>query len=354
MDRRTFLKTTTAAAAASTATASTAQGLDFSNIPSIASSRQEFTIAVPAAAHHAEIAASLVRDIEIASHGRIILHPTEQALPSATKISAGKYDGALGLFPELCNAPELSLFSGLPGNLSVSPSQLLTWLDAAAGNLFMDEIADEYDLKAFTVSHTGTTTGLWSDQKLTSVQAFKTANSNFTGLGRLIAAADRPLVHQPSDTKQAQLAEYTCDPLVAIGQIPAQNQKIWYRQSVHNQGFTLTLALSQSVWNAISVGDRLIIEHITRAATQRNLAVADNNARFVLPSLLTHRKIEQIPLPGEIAATIEAAAVPITYDAMRQNSIMSRAFDAYSAYNEAVSGIPLAQSAKGSINPMSS
>jgi TRAP-type mannitol/chloroaromatic compound transport system substrate-binding protein len=354
MDRRTFLKTTTAAAAATTATASITQSLELSSPPSNVTSRQEFVIAVPAAAHRAGDASDLAKDLEIASHGRIILHRTETASPTAAEISAGKYDGALGLFSELCNAPELSLFSGLPGNLSVSPEHLLTWLNAAAGNLFMDESAAEFDLKAFTVAHSGPATGLWADRKLSGLHDFGEANLSTVGLGPSIAGANRQPNHQKSDIRSASLTEFTGPPLAAFIGIPRRNQAVWYREGIHNQGFTTTLALSQSAWNKMSAGDRLLIENMTRSATQQSLAVAGNNGRFVMPSLMADRQTAQLPLPADIAEAIQRTAVQITNEAMHQNPAVSRAFAAYATYYEAVMGTPLPGSATGSIGPLSS
>jgi TRAP-type mannitol/chloroaromatic compound transport system substrate-binding protein len=350
MDRRTFLKTTTAAAAATTTTAGTVQGLESSSTPGNITSRQEFSIAVPAAAHQAEVASLLARDIEIASHGRVKLHCIDVASPTAAEIAAGSYDGALGHFGELCGAPELSLFSGLPGDLSVPPEHLLAWLNAAAGNMFMDEVAAEFGLKALTASHSGSTTGLWANQKLSGLSDFKAANHSTVGLGRLVAASN----HQQADNSPVGLIEFTGDPLAAFTGIPRRNQKVWYRDSIHNHGFTTTLLLSQQAWNKMSVGDRLLIESMTRSATQQSLAAAGNNRRFIVPGLMADRRTEQLPLPAEIAQLIRHSAARITNEAMQQNPVMTRAFDAYAGYYETVMGAPLPGSAKGPIDPITS
>ena len=66
---------------------------------------------------------ALARDVEIASAGRIVIHLAD-GLADAERVRAGDCDGALGPLPAICSAPELALFSGLPGTLSVSPEYL--------------------------------------------------------------------------------------------------------------------------------------------------------------------------------------------------------------------------------------
>ena len=214
MDRRSFLKTTTAAAAASTATVGAVQAGQAVTKPAIIAARSEMQIA--ATPQIADAARRLTRDITIASGGRIVINVVEAAV-TADSIAAGGCDGAVGHLSEMCAAPELSLFSGLPGTLAVSPADLLAWHEAASGTLFLEEAVAPYDLMALIAGHSGSGTGLWANAEIDGLRAFAAAETSTPGLGRLIAERIHDAYGRSrNETARQSVVEATLPPMEAF------------------------------------------------------------------------------------------------------------------------------------------
>jgi TRAP-type mannitol/chloroaromatic compound transport system substrate-binding protein len=201
MDRRTFLKTSTAAAAVTTAGAAVANetmdqqrallpdlpgqgalGGQLSS-PAIATQRHELRFAIPAGVHLADAAETLSREIAAASGGRILLHNRPDEPATATSLASGLVDATFGFISEVCTSPDLALFSGLPGEMALSPSDMLTWHTAAAGDMFLEQAADAFGLIAMIAGHGGAGTGIWADRELGDLRDFASAHVTTTDLG---------------------------------------------------------------------------------------------------------------------------------------------------------------------------
>ncbi len=342
MDRRTFLKTTTAAAAASTATTGVAQANDLA-APITIKSRHEFQIAVPDKPHLADAALEVMGDIEIASRGRIVMHCSETTeTPGKHAISTGQIDGAFGYLPDICTAPELSVFTGLPGDIALSPDNLMVWLEAAGGAMFLNEFATDLGVAAFVSGHSGAQTGIWADQKMDGLRVFSSANIATTGLGHSIVDTIRDAYKIPAPSQPVHnLIETAAPPLQAYLELPAANRAVWYRDGFHNQGFATTLILSQDTWQKLEASDQLLIETMTRAAAHKSLAHVKASNRLMAPSILPSLPTVRRPLPADIASAISHTAVEVTYAAASQNRQISQAFQAYSTFYETMMGMPL-------------
>ena len=340
MDRRTFLKTTTAAAAATSASAGAVRGAtrlnDTPSTPAspsthasghasghaIVQSRHEFQISLPPQSTGSllDAAHQLGRDITLASNGRLIFNFIEQQQTSAETIAAGHSDGAFGLLSHICNSPALSVFSGIPGK--APPAEfLMTWYEAGAAAMFLDECAADFDLAALIAGHSGNTTGLWSDRPIDGLSDFTAANINVPGLGKcVVETLRRTTPPQPDKTHQtlANLIEYTCGPLHSdrlyadapdhSTASPTAPSTIWYRRGIHNSGHANHLVLAARKWHSLSAGDQLLILSLTRAAAHSDLARARAEMQTIAPAVLNAAAIGLHELPKVVQTAIDDAA----------------------------------------------
>ncbi len=336
MDRRTFLKTSTIAAAASTATVGAGQTMA---APAVVVSRAELQIA--AAPNMADAARALTRDIEIASDSRIVINLVEAAA-RADEINAGGVDGAIGLLSEICAAPELALFSGLPGTMAMSPEHLLAWQEAAGGGMYLEEAAAQFNLAAIIAGHSGAGTGLWAGSEIPDLRAFAQAQIVTTGFGPAIVDHITGAYGQPvSERSEIPLAESELAPIEAFLKLPPDCRQIWYRDGLHKQGFATSLVLSRDVWDKIGPGDQLLIATLARAAAYADVARNRVSDRLVAPAVMNSLPVRCEPLAADIAVAIQHVATEIVHDAMPRNATMNPAFQAYGAFYQAMIGVAL-------------
>lgn len=340
MDRRSFLKTTTAAAAASTATVGAVQAASAPAAPAVVTARSELQVAVEPGLGDA--AHALARDIEIASAGRIVIHLADGP-GDAERIRGGHCDGALGVLPEICSAPELALFSGLPGTLSVSPEFLLAWLEAAGGSMFLDEVAADYGLAAMVAGHSGAGTGLWASGEVDGLAAFAAAQTLSIGFGPAIAARIGAAFGavSPGSSSPLQLEEMALAPMEAFLALPSERRQIWYRDALHAQGFATALVLSRTAWDGMPASDQLLLTTLTRAAAHADIARGRVGDRLVAPAVMNSLPLRRERLTADIVLALQHTATDVVRQAMARERPIGQAFQAYGAYYQAIIGTPL-------------
>ena len=345
MDRRTFLKTTTAAAAASTAAVGATQAAtgDESSIaaPPVILHRDELQIT--ATPELADAARTLSRDIAMAADGRIVIEVDDEAnVGDASGPRAA--DGAFGVLSELCASPDLALFSGLPGTLALSPELLLAWHDAGGGALHLEHAVEAYGLTAMIAGHSGAATGLWADRSLADLRTIAQASLTTTGFGEAIARrirdayGERP--ESPASTS-ISLVEVARTPMEAYLLLPSEARQIWYRDSLHTQGFAMALVLSRAAWDRLSEGDQLLIATLARATAHADVSRVRISDRLVAPAVLARMPLRVEALPNEVSLAIQHAAVDVVHDAMARSERLRPAFEAYAAFYEGMMGVAL-------------
>lgn len=349
MDRRTFLKTTTAAAAASTATVGATQAaeeVDEAAIaaPAVASHHIELQIA--ATPELADAARALTRDITMASDGRIVIEVTDADVGAGVVdvLGSGAVDGAFGVLPELFVAPSLALFSGLPGNLALSPEQQLAWYDAGGGAMHLEHAVEPYGFTAMIAGHSGATTGLWADRELADLSLFARAQFTTTGFGAAIAeriAAAYGVSKASADAGAINLAELARAPMEAYLELAPEQRRVWYRDSLHAEGFAAALVLSHTGWDRLSAGDRMFVATLARAAAHADVSRVRVSDRLVAPAVMASLPVRVETLPNEITFAIQHTAADVVQEEMTRDGRLRPAFEAYAAFYKGMMGVPL-------------
>ncbi|MBU2531570.1 MAG: hypothetical protein KKB37_02425 [Alphaproteobacteria bacterium] len=352
MDRRTFLKTTTAAAAttatAGAATAGAARAEPYPPAPSLNQTRHEWRIAVPPSGFIADAAMSLCRDIEIASGGRFVLHRVPVSADAMLGMSgAASFDGAFGHLAGICSAPELALFTGLPGDMGLVPYDLMAWHTAAGGGMLLEAAAAEYGVAAFIASHSGAGTGLWAAREIDDLSALAGMRIETHGLGRAIAETlHSAFSSSASERGWPEVTEIAAQPLVAYQELPPNRRAIHYRDGIHDNGAALALVVRREQWDRTSPTDRLLIEAVTQSAAFHSLAQVRAASRIMAPAVFASLPVRQMPLPADVSVAIRHTATEVTHETMSRTPASRRAVDAYAAFYEAVIGAPLRKPAR--------
>ena len=175
MDRRDFLKTTSAAAvAASAASASTAAATEAApNAPAIRSGSRQLTLKSYSSDLPGSGADRLARRIEIASDGRYRIELVESADADLTYGSAWRHASLHRAF---------AVFAGLPFSQGLDAAALQTWLAAGGGAMLWDELAAEHGFKPLVAGHTGPSPGVWSTARLETPSDLAGASLQVEGL----------------------------------------------------------------------------------------------------------------------------------------------------------------------------
>ncbi len=349
MDRRTFLKTTTAAAATTAAVSAVradANGaadiqLQTGQVlaaPGLIQQRHEWRIAMPSDVVLADAARQLVRDIEIASAGRIVVQFAETDGDSAASIAAGRCDGTYGSLADICDAPELALFSGLPGSRAETPQHLFTWYSAAGGTMFLDEVAADRGLAVLIAGHSGPATGLWADREIDSLRSFAEAGLTSPGLGRHVHERLRKAFQPDSPAGRAKLQEYPHSPLLAMAAIAGTGNSIFYRDGIHAQGHARMLVLAAKAWNALGPADQMMVRALTTSATHQELAQALVHRRMVTRSVMAAAGLSTRALPADVSSALDYAAREVIQELPDRHRYLAPTVVAYDAFSREFSG----------------
>ena len=291
MDRRTFLKST-GAAAAGTATASLpANAAETPATPALVGGARELrlTTAWPLETPvYGDSVTRLVRRIETATGGR---YRTVQAGTSHAGLAAIA-SGAADLYhaPEhlhLDTEPALAYFAALPAPFGLDAQSFQAWLVAGGGQMLWDDLAGDLGVKPLMAGHTGPAVGLWLNQPLPDEDGYRGLRLNLFGLAGQVL---RQLGGEPHTLPPAIIAAALADgrldgaewagPManVAAGIHLAARHVV--PRAFNPHGSAHTLGVSRSLWESLTESDRAIFE-----------ACAAEEVRVSIAEAVAHRRI---------------------------------------------------------------
>jgi len=282
MDRRDFLKATSAAAvaagaaSASTAAASEAQAA----APPILYGIRQLTLVSSSSDLPGSGADRLARRIEMATDGRYRIELGKGADADLTYGSAWRHAGLHRAF---------AVFAGLPFSQGLDAAAQQIWLAAGGGAMLWDELAADFGFKPLVAGHTGASAGVWatgrlevpSDLAATGVQAEGLAGDVLRALGAT------PTTFAPEDLRAAlsdgrlQAAEWL-GPLAAVAADLQPLAQRLYQPGFQRNGTLLSLDVAKPLWDGMSAADRAIFEAC--AAQEYHLSLTDAAAHALIAS----------------------------------------------------------------------
>ena len=347
MDRRTFIRTTTAAAVGASAVSANAQPHQAAAphklaAPPVHASERVISFAIPNGDLDnpaVDRAHRLAHSITRASGGRLHAHIAGSSGDPLTALETDGIDAAIGnLSQSIAKAPELAFFSGLPGRLGVAPQVLNAWLEGFGGELQLHRTAAQFGAVAFLNGHTGATIGFWTQAEIDGLSDFTTRQMKTTGLGLAIADA---LSTAKSGTAATDIVEVIAQPTEAwaiFGSDRDNGDYHWYRDGFHQNGIASVLTIRAETWASLSDGDRELIKALAATALQQDLAQAQIHTRMVLPSLLASRGMKPQTLPRDVLHAIDHTSRRLIHDAATHNNQLRQVRDNYVEFQKAMTG----------------
>jgi len=279
MDRRTFLKTTTAAAGSSLAVSAAAAKTD-----AVAADREVAAPALSRNIKELKFATALAPDVPVLGDaaarlaGRLQLALGERY---RIKLDGGSSEDADLTFasPDVDRELGYAFFSGLPGSLGFEPAHLQAWLAAGGGQMLWDDLAAQHGAKPLLAGHTGARPGLWASRPLRETPDFKHGPMVLPG-GRLFA---RTLGGDTVDLPPSEMCGALADghlvavewgnPFAGLAIGLPNAAKFYYRGGVHRAGVATALNVRLSLWEQLGSAERLALEGV--AAHEQALALAE-------------------------------------------------------------------------------
>jgi len=343
MDRRDFLKSSGAAAVA---------------VGTAAAPASDASAAPPAPA-----LASGVREVRLAVHGgpglpgqgaERLAHAIETALEGRWRI--GLVEGGAGAELDFGSAhrharlhPAFALFAGLPCGQGLDAGRLHTWLVAGGGGMLWEELGAGFGFRPLAVGHTGPSQGLWAAARLETPADFAGARLHVEGLAADSVAA---LGASPLQVAAAEVRSALSDGrlagaewLGALAEIapdlqpPAQRL---YAPGINRAGALLSLAVSRSLWEAMSTGERAVLEACAAREHQLSLADAHAHALIAAEAAAPAKWPVRLPFPAEVAARLERAAAEAVERAGDADAEARRILDSYRGFRRLSAGAFLA------------
>jgi TRAP-type mannitol/chloroaromatic compound transport system substrate-binding protein len=348
MDRREFLRSTGAAAAAAT-TASTVAATAAEPAlatPALVTGLQELRVAMPWAdgvAGPADQARRLGLSIATLSHGRYRLVPTFGVANGLAAVRAGDADIYFASEHDHLDAHRgFAYFAGLPGDCGLAPQQLQSWIGVGGGQALWDDLAGDLGVKPLLAGHTGSRSYLLATERIETMSALAGRKAAVQGLARDVA---RGLGLEPVPVPPAELAgamergdilaaEYGgAIASYALG-LP-RVAPYWAGTSINRNGTALTLGLRRSLWEGLGAADQALFAAAAAAELQQSLAEEEAHRQMLHPEPPAGRTW---PLAAELSHAIGRVAEAVVAHAAGANAQTRRLNDSYAAFRRSHTG----------------
>ena len=329
MDRRGFLKTTSAAAVTAGA-ASAAEAA----APAILSGVRQLTLASYSAGELPGSGAErLARRIETATDGRYRIAVAREQAGTNADLTFGSAWRHANLHPAY------AFFAGLPFSHGLEASALQTWLTAGGGAMLWDELAAEFGFKPLVGGHTSVSAGVWAAVRLEGVSDLAGASVQADGLaGDVVRALGAiPATFAPEDLR-ATLADGRLQAAEWLGPLTAPAPDLQplaqrlYQPGFNRNGLLLSLGVAKPLWNGMNAADRAIFEAC--AAQEYQLSLVDAAAHALIA-----RQVEtpskwpvRLTLSAGLSEALDLAAAEIVEAIAATDPASRRIHDSYQAF----------------------
>jgi TRAP-type mannitol/chloroaromatic compound transport system substrate-binding protein len=356
MDRRTFLTTTTAAAAASLTTPAGEAAATHEALPSPALGN---------GAKHLRLSAAWAADVPVFGTAAVqIAQRVIAALGDRYRIevTAGDeaaplqlHEGAADLHfgpgdALIAQEPGMAYFAGMPGSLGLGAIEHQSWLLGGGGQMLWDDLAANAGLKPLLAGHTGSP-GLWSSARLAGAADFAGATVAVSRSGRVPAEllGAKP-VHWGGETvrdglvRGSVLAAAWGNPLASLALGFDGSASHFYPTGLDPAGSAVVLSIRRPLWEAMSAGDRAVLEAVAAEAWSLSLAESRGHERIVTQVLEQRPSLAVGRLPSALRSAWDAAAQGYAHELAASSQQITRIHDSYMAWRRqlGLDGGPLA------------
>ncbi len=343
MDRRDFLKTTSAAAimaAGALAPAATSAAVGSPAAPAISVRRLKFAMAWPDnGVGLGDSGRRLACRISELTERRIVIEHVD----AAARASADLYFDTD--HSRIDRHPAFAYFAGLPGSSALPPGDLVGWLTVGGGEALWDDLARPLGVKPLLAAHAGVRPIVWSKRPIATLEDIADLRLFVRGLTRDVA---RGLGAEAVVMPEAELASR-----LAAGVIEAADGGDALRSSVtgiaanapHGMagcfgtaGSTVALNVTLSVWESLAEGERSAIRAATRDEFRTSMAEA-RTLDVIFRDILHQRHGATIASATlQLRATVDRIAEATIAHVAGYDGMSRRIDTSYTAWRRAAAG----------------
>jgi TRAP-type mannitol/chloroaromatic compound transport system substrate-binding protein len=331
MDRRDFLKTTSAAAVAAGAASATAASEAQTAAPAVLSGVRQLTLVSTSRDLPGSGADRLARRIETASDGRYRIELANAGADAdLTYGGAWRHAGLNRAF---------AFFAGLPFSHGLDAAGLQTWLAVGGGAMLWDELAADFGFKPLVAGHTGPSAGVWAAARLEAPSDLAGGQLYAEGLAgdvlRELGATPGALA--PEELRAAladgrlQAAEWLGPLAAAAPDLQPLAQRL-YQPGFNRNGLLLSLGVDKRLWDGMSAADRAIFEAC--AAQEYHLSLTDARAHALIASQVEAptKWPVRLPWPSRLAEAFDRATAEVVERIAAADAVSRRIHDSYRAF----------------------
>ncbi len=343
MDRREFLKSTGAIAAASAVGTAATAAEGAPSAPAVSRQRRQLRLALPwaeSAAGPADWARRLSRHVASLSDERLRLAPVFEVGEGLAAVRTGDADLYFGDITDDAGAHRaFAYFSGLPGDHGMAPQHLQAWVSVGGGQELWDDLAADLGIKPLLAAHTGTRSFLLAAERIETMGALAGRRVRVHGLARDVA---RGLGFDPVELPPRQIATsvHNGDILAAecggaiVSYALGLPSAAPYRAgaSMNGNGRALALCVRRELWDGMDAPQQAILS--AAAAAEFHASLTEEEAHR--PFLHASRPQDRIwPIADELAHAIRRVADAVVAHAAGADAQAARISASYAAFKRA-------------------
>lgn len=345
MDRRGFLKSSGAAAAAVAASA-TAVADSAPAAPAVSRGPKELRLAVSYGdnvAGPADWAHRLARNIAELSGGRYRLVSTFGLNDASAAVRAGAADFCFDTVNTLLDLhPGFAYFAGLPGDHGLPARDLQTWIAVGGGEALWDDLAGDAGLKPLLAAHTGARPFMLATKRIESMHGLAGHKIHVEGLARDVArglgldVVAVPSGQLASAMQQGDVHIAECGGAIAsyaLGLLPVAPYSSG--ASLNRSGTAMFLGVRKGLWDSLGASERALLAHAANGEYQASLSEEEAHRHLLYPA----PRADQIwPFAAELEYAVHRVAAAVVAHAAGTDYRSRRIAASYTAFRNATLG----------------
>ena len=278
MDRRSFLKTSAlgggAAAATSLAAPAIAQGTR--SLTMVTSWPRGFAVLDDAATYFQEMVGQM-------SDGALVIDKKAPGeLVGAFEVFDAVSSGQADLYHSadyyfISQHPGYAYFTAVP--FGGTAQEVTNWYYHGGGEELHDELGAIFNLKGMLAGNSGSQSGGWFRNEISSADDFNGLKFRMPGLGgQVLGKLGASVQNIPGGELYQALSSGALDGLEWVGPMADERAgfqevaKVYYTAGFHEPGSALAASVNLDVWNELSPAHRAILRYASMAATHLQLS----------------------------------------------------------------------------------
>ena len=358
MDRRTFLVSTGAVAAAGTTPA--AAGPDLRAQSAQIEIRRPLTASISplfASGYYRDLVDRFACSLAIATDGQFGFlagssvgdeHSGSAGRASATTLP--ETDIWFGFVDELADkTPTMAYFAGMPADLGLSSDMHRAWLMAAGGQMFWDHVAEEIGYKPLMIGHTAGLDGAWSRIEPLFPHDMREARAALSGLpakawqamgGRIQTAREAAALPGELSARRIDFAAPGLPFAAAIAEGYGDSGAMWLRDGLKPSGSVMAVLIKFDFWSQLTIGDQELFAALAAQTDLRHAAEMHAHQVLVAPQLRASAGGRTGHFADPFVAAVRKACRDVEVDVASQNTMAQRVRDSYMGFRSEATGLP--------------